>query len=243
MDAHIASLPNGGQSAIGTQWGAGDIMYKDLNGDGKISTGANTLNDHGDLKVLGDANPHYFFGIDLTADWKGFDFRCFLQGVLKHDFWAGGDSTTNNDNAGGYFWGARGNVSEWHIRGFVQHNDYFRAESVGLEGYEIPANVDSYFPRPLLSYADGGKNQRVQSRYMQNAAYMRLKNLQLGYTLPATWTKKAGISKCRLFVSGENLLTFTSLFDVFDPETCTGGVGGNVYPLSSTWSFGLSLTF
>ena len=125
----------------------------------------------------------------------------------------------------------------------VQHNDYFRAESVGLEGYEIPANVDSYFPRPLLSYADGGKNQRVQSRYMQNAAYMRLKNLQLGYTLPATWTKKAGISKCRLFVSGENLLTFTSLFDVFDPETCTGGVGGNVYPLSSTWSFGLSLTF
>lgn len=59
---------------------------------------------------------------------------------------------------------------------------------------------------------------------MQNAAYMRLKNLQLGYTLPATWTKKAGISKCRLFVSGENLLTFTSLFDVFDPETCTGGV-------------------
>ncbi|WP_195353827.1 SusC/RagA family TonB-linked outer membrane protein [Bacteroides cellulosilyticus] len=243
MDAHIASLPNGEQSAIGTQWGAGDIMYKDLNGDGKISTGANTLNDHGDLKVLGDANPHYFFGIDLTADWKGFDFRCFLQGVLKHDFWAGGDSTTNNDNAGGYFWGARGNVSEWHIRGFVQHNDYFRAESVGLEGYEIPANVDSYFPRPLLSYADGGKNQRVQSRYMQNAAYMRLKNLQLGYTLPATWTKKAGISKCRLFVSGENLLTFTSLFDVFDPETCTGGVGGNVYPLSSTWSFGLSLTF
>lgn len=86
MDAHLASLPKGGQSAIGTQWGAGDIMYKDLNGDGKISTGANTLSDHGDLKVLGDANPHYFFGIDLTADWKGFDFRCFLQGVLKHDF-------------------------------------------------------------------------------------------------------------------------------------------------------------
>ena len=243
MDAHLASLPKGGQSAIGTQWGAGDIMYKDLNGDGKISTGANTLSDHGDLKVLGDANPHYFFGIDLTADWKGFDFRCFLQGVLKHDFWPGGDSTTNNDNAGGYFWGVRGNVSEWHIRGFVQHNDYFRAESSGLEGYELPANTNSYFPRPLLSYADGGKNQRVQSRYMQNAAYMRLKNLQLGYTLPATWTKKAGISKCRLFVSGENLLTFTSLFDVFDPETCIGGVGGNVYPLSSTWSFGLSLTF
>ena len=97
MDAHLASLPNGGQSAIGSQWSAGDIMYKDLNGDGKISTGANTLGDHGDLKLLGDANPHYFFGIDLTADWKGFDFRCFLQGVLKHDFWPGGDATTKND--------------------------------------------------------------------------------------------------------------------------------------------------
>lgn len=243
MDAHLASLPNGGQSAIGSQWSAGDIMYKDLNGDGKISTGANTLGDHGDLKLLGDANPHYFFGIDLTADWKGFDFRCFLQGVLKHDFWPGGDATTKNDEAGGYFGGVKGNQNEWHIRGFEQHNDYFREEPVGLEGHQLSANTDSYFPRPLLTDADGAKNQRIQSRYMQNAAYMRLKNLQLGYTLPDMWTRKAGISKCRLFVSGENLLTFTSLFDVFDPETCTGGIGGNVYPLSSTWSFGLSLTF
>ncbi|MFT3739897.1 MAG: TonB-dependent receptor [Breznakibacter sp.] len=243
MDAHLASLPHGGQSALGSQWSAGDIMYKDLDGDGKITTGAGTLDDHGDLKILGDSYSHYFYGIDLTADWKGFDFRCFLQGVMKKDFWPGGDSSTNNDNEGGYFWGVRGNVSEWHMRGFVQHNDYFRAEATGLSGHEIPANLDSYFPRPLLSYADGGKNQRVQSRYMQNAAYMRLKNLQLGYTLPLAWTQKAGISKCRLFVSGENLLTITSLFDVFDPETATGGIGGNVYPLSSTWSFGLSLTF
>ncbi len=243
MDAHLATLNNGGQSALGSQWSAGDIMYKDLNGDGKISTGAGTLDDHGDLKVLGDSYSHYFYGIDLTADWKGFDFRCFLQGVMKHDFWPGGDSSGSNEGGGGYFWGVRGNVSEWHIRGFVQHNDYFRAEPTGLSGHELSANLDSYFPRPLLSYADGGKNQRVQSRYMQNAAYMRLKNLQLGYSLPSSLTRKAGISKCRLFVSGENLLTFTSLFDVFDPETCTGGSGGNVYPLSSTWSFGLSLTF
>jgi TonB-linked SusC/RagA family outer membrane protein len=241
MDAYLASLPNGGQSAIGSQWSAGDIMYKDLNGDGKITTGAGTLDDHGDLKVIGDSYSHYFYGIDFTADWKGLDFRCFLQGVLKHDFWPGGDATSNDEGGGGYFWGVRGNKSMWHTRGFVQHEDYFRAEPAGLSGYEIPANLDSYFPRMIVT--NGGKNQRVQTRYLQNAAYMRLKNLQLGYSLPSAWMQKAGIAKCRLFVSGENLLTFTSLFDVFDPETCTGGVGGNVYPLSSTWSFGLSLTF
>ena len=217
-------------------------MYKDLNGDGKISEGSRTLDDHGDLKILGDSYSHYFFGIDLNADWKGFDLRCFLQGVLKHDIWPGGDASSANEGGGGYFWGVRGNQNEWHIRGFEQHNDYFRAEAIGLDGHEIAANLDSYFPRPVLNYADGGKNQRVQSRYMQNGAYMRLKNLQIGYSLPSSLIQRAGISKCRLFVSGENLLTITSLFDVFDPETATGGSGGNVYPLSKTWSFGLSVT-
>lgn len=102
MDNHLATLPHGGQDAIGSQWAAGDIMYKDLNGDGKISKGASTWEDHGDLKILGDSNPHYFYGIDLTASYKGFDFRCFLQGVLKHDFWPGESS---------YFWGVRGGYS------------------------------------------------------------------------------------------------------------------------------------
>lgn len=230
MDEHLATVD---QSAIGSQWGAGDIMYRDLNGDNKITSGANTLDDHGDLKVLGDSYSHYFVGIDLNAEWYGFDFRCFFQGVLKNDFWPDG----------GYFWGVRGKESEWHMRGFVQHNDYFRAEPIGLPGHEIPANLDSYFPRPLLKYAGGGKNQQVQSRYMQNAAYLRLKNLQLGYTLPSAWMERIDIKKCRLFVSGENLVTFTSIFDVFDPETAKGGNGGNVYPLSKVWSFGLSLTF
>ncbi|EKU89614.1 SusC/RagA family TonB-linked outer membrane protein [Bacteroides oleiciplenus] len=246
MDAHLATLPNGGQDALGTQskWEAGDIMYRDLNGDGKITEGARTLDDHGDLKVLGDLNPHYFIGLDLTADWKGFDLRAFFQGVLDHDYWPGGDSSGNNEGAGGYFWGTRGNRSIWHARGFTVHQDYFRAEPIGLEGHEIPANVDSYYPRPLfsLSGTGNGKNQYVQSRYMQNARYIRLKNLQIGYTLPSSLMNKVGISKCRIFLSGENLVTFTPLFKLFDPETAMGGLGGNAYPLSQTWSFGLSLT-
>jgi TonB-linked SusC/RagA family outer membrane protein len=238
MDAHLASLPNGGQDAVGSQWAAGDMMYRDLNGDGKISEGARTWEDHGDLKILGNSYSHYFFGIDLTSDWKGFDFRCFLQGVLQDDFWPGASS---------YFWGVRGGYSKWYTIGLEQHNDYFRAEPAGLEGNEIPANIDSYYPRPIFSANSNGntfgaKNQKTQSRYMQNAGYMRLKNLQIGYSLPSSWMQKAGISKCRLFVSGENLFTLTSLNDIFDPETATGGWGGNGYPLSKTWSFGLSLT-
>ena len=104
-------------------------MYKDLNGDGKISKGASTWDDHGDLKILGDSNPHYFYGIDLTANYKGFDFRCFLQGVLKHDFWPGESS---------YFWGVRGGYSKWYTIGLEQHNDYFRDQPIGLAGYELP---------------------------------------------------------------------------------------------------------
>ena len=235
----VASLPKGGQDAIGSQWAAGDMMYKDLNGDGKISKGASTWDDHGDLKILGDSNPHYFYGIDLTANYKGFDFRCFLQGVLKHDFWPGESS---------YFWGVRGGYSKWYTIGLEQHNDYFRDQPIGLAGYELPVNLDSYYPRPITSKDSdktsfGAKNQEKQSRYMQNAGYMRLKNLQLGYSLPKSVVEKVGISNCRVFVSGENLLTFTSLSSIFDPETCVGGWGGNAYPLSSTWSFGLSVTF
>lgn len=84
MDAHLATLPNGGQDALGTQskWEAGDIMYRDLNNDGKISAGARTLDDHGDLKILGDLNPHYFIGLDFTAIWKGFDIRTFFKVYL-----------------------------------------------------------------------------------------------------------------------------------------------------------------
>ena len=213
-------------------------MYKDISGDGIVGGGSRTWDDHGDLKILGDSYFHYFYGIDLTADWKGFDFRCFLQGVLKKDFWPGGSN---------YFWGVRGGYSKWHTLGLEQHNDYFRANPIGLDGHEIPANLDSYYPRPIFSSNSdgntyGAKNQKTQTRYMQDAGYMRLKNLQIGYSLPSTWMHKIGISKCRVYVSGENLLTFTSLSDIFDPETATGVAGGNTYPLSRTWSFGLSVT-
>ncbi len=162
MQAHLSSLPKGGQEAIGSKWSAGDIMYRDLNGDGKISKGASTLDDHGDLKVIGNSTPRYFFGIDLNADWKGFDVRLFFQGVMKRDYWG-------KDNFCGYLFGARGDKDMWHARGLVEHQDYFRAQAIGIDGHELPANLDAYYPRPV--FKEGAKNQETQSRYLQDASF------------------------------------------------------------------------
>jgi len=240
MDAHLEKV--GGQP-FGSEWSGGDIMYADLDGKPGITEGSGTLDDHGDLKVIGNSTPRYFFGIDISADWKGFDLRAFFQGVIKRDVWM-------NSNM---FWGVTG--EQWWSTGLKEHADYFRAEATGLNG-EIPANIDSYYPRPLFGDWNSNsahKNTKQQSRYLQDASYIRLKNLQLGYTLPASLTRKLSISKCRVFVSGENLWTGTSLTKLFDPETIDGGdtgsganlnikSGGNAYPLSRTWSFGISVT-
>lgn len=231
MDNHLASLPNGGQEALGTSWEAGDIMYKDLNGDGMISNGANTIDDHGDYKLLGNNTPRFQFGIDLGADYKGFDFRAFFQGVMKRDFWQDSE----------YFWGVTSNM--WWSAGFKEHADYFRAEASN----DLAANLNAYYPRPIFNT---DKNQKTQSRYLQKASYIRLKNVQLGYTLPATLTNKFYVSKLRIFVSGENLWTGTGMANMFDPETINGGKvddntkkgNGNAYPLSKTISFGINVT-
>lgn len=234
MDAHLATLPNGGQDALGTQWSAGDVMYKDLNGDGKIGEGSRTLNDHGDLKVIGNNTPRYHFGIDLSADYKGFDFRAFFQGVLKRDFW----------QDGAYFWGIVDN--QWWSTGLTEHADYFRATASN----DLDANPDAYYPRPLFST---DKNQKSQTRYLQTGSYIRLKNVQIGYTLPEPLTSHWYIQRIRFYVSAENLWTGTGLTKIFDPETLGSGSdktgwrlssnNGNAYPLSKTISFGLSVTF
>ena len=226
MNEHLAN----NKPDWGTKWGAGDIMYKDLDGDGRVTDGA-TLSEPGDKKIIGNSSPRFRFGLDLTASYKGFDIRAFFQGVMKRDAWL-------NDNM---FWGATGGI--WSSSCFTSHLDYFRPE-----GDVMGANLDAYFPRPLVdNYA---KNQKVQTRYLQNAAYMRLKNLQIGYTLPNSITKKAGMSNVRIFFSAENLFTLTGLPEGFDPETIHTGYGSGdgtwsskTYPLSRTFSTGLSVNF
>lgn len=228
MQTHLDKV--GGQDALGFNWAAGDIMYKDLDGKPGITEGGRTLDDHGDLKVIGNNTPRYFFGIDLTADWKGFDVRCFFQGILKRDYWC----TEKN------FWGIYTDM--WGAIGLEEHTDYFRAEPIGLPERVIPANLDAYYPRPIIN--NGTKNHYVQTRYLQDASYIRLKNLQVGYSLPHQWIRKVGLSRCRVYVSGENLWTGTSLTSLYDPEIINGGfTKKNTYPLSRTWSLGLDITF
>lgn len=93
MDAHLAKVD---QSTLGSNWGAGDIMYADLDGNGKIDNGSNKLGDTGDYRIIGNNTPRYKFGLTLDAAWKGWDFRVFFQGVAKRDLWLDGC----------YFWGA-----------------------------------------------------------------------------------------------------------------------------------------
>jgi TonB-linked SusC/RagA family outer membrane protein len=230
MEEHLSSLPNGGQNALGSQWAAGDIMFADLNSDGKIDSGSWTEDEPGDRRVIGNNTARFPFSATLSADWKGFDMRAFFQGVMKRDYYQGSS----------YFWGAY-SWGVWWSTGLKEHEDYFRADADHVLGQ----NLDSYYPRPLFN----GKNQQAQTRYLQDASYVRLKNLQIGYTLPSDFIEKVGMTKLRFYLAGENLWTSTNLSGIFDPETIGGGVNeggspnGNAYPLSSTISLGLNLNF
>ena len=225
MLEHLISLPDGGQSAIGNNWHAGDIMYEDINHDGKVDAGAWTVKDHGDQIIIGNTTPRFNFGIDLSLAWRGIDMRVFLQGVGKRDYFE--DSK--------YFFGSRG-WSKWGTMVLKQHLDYFRDDPNNPLGL----NLNSYYPRP---YLDSTKNVQWQTGYVQDASYMRLKNLQLGYTIPRDISSKFYVDALRVYFSGENLLTFTRMTDLFDPATIGENDQGNVYPLTRTWSFGLSITF
>ena len=197
----------------GGSWGAGDVKYEDLNNDGKIDIGKNTLDDSGDRKIIGNSTPRYSYGITAGFDYKGFDFEMFWQGIGKRDYWLGGSQ----------FWGF---TDEW-CTPLTSSLDYWTED-----------NRDAYFPR-LHHYGVNGGNHQVSTRYLQNAAYLRLKNVVLGYTIPRSITEKVKISRLRVFVQGENLLTFTPLIDSYDPET----LNNMTYPINKKMSVGLNLTF
>jgi TonB-linked SusC/RagA family outer membrane protein len=209
------------QKQLGTNWKAGDIKYQDLNGDGFITPGKGTLEDPGDQKIIGNSRPRYTYGITIDAAWKGFDVSMFFQGIGKRDFWMG-------DVAVGNFWGLSN--SEWQANLLNVHTDRW-----------TPETPNGYFPRYYLNRAQNEKNQKTQTKYLQDASYLRFKNLQVGYTLPQSWLSKVNISKLRVYVSGENLLTLTDFIESIDPEFLSNR--GLIYPLQRTWSVGLNLSF
>ena len=210
------------QSKFRKRWQAGDMKYNDLNGDGKIDWGDNTLEDHGDKIIIGNNRPRYNFGLTAGFNYKNFDFTMFWQGVAKRDYFF--SSGTN------VFWGFRGN--KWQNSYYREHMDYW-----------TPENTDAYYPRPYM-YGEHTKNTKTQTKYLQNAAYARLKNIQLGYTLPSKWTQKISLGKVRFYATGENLITITKMTKLFDPEALSGAWGGGkIYPLSKVVSMGVNVTF
>ena len=233
MNAHLATAD---QSSLGSNWAAGDIMYRDLNDDNKISRGAQTLADHGDLKVIGNSTPRYLVGLNLNAAYKGFDISAFFQGVMKRDWWIGGSWGGGLE----YLFGTT-NSWEWWSVGITDVQDYYRdANTWSVQNGYQQANQDAWLPR--VQFSD--KNEQAQTRYLMNGAYVRLKNLQLGYTLPRQITQPWGISNLRVFVSAENLFTITKMPHQFDPELMSNSVDqNNGYPLQKTFAFGLNVSF
>lgn len=200
------------QSEIyGGAWYPGDVKYRDLDNDGKITKGKNTYDDPGDRKVIGNSEPRYSYGVRGALQWKDFDFDLFVQGIGKKDLVLSGNQ----------FWGF-GN--EWHVP-FKHALDSWTEENRG-----------AYFPRSTYDNVTG--NRETQTRYLQNGAYWRLKSVTLGYTLPESLTGKWYIRNVRFYISGQNLLTFDHLFDIYDPETVSVGT----YPLTKSVSFGLNIT-
>jgi hypothetical protein len=109
--------------------------------------------------------------------------------------------------------------------------------------YWTPENTDGYYPRPYMG-GEHTKNTRTQTKYLQNAAYIRLKNIQLGYTLPVSVTSRINISKVRVYITGENLITFTKMTKLFDPEALGGNWGsGKIYPIARLVSAGVNISF
>lgn len=203
------------QAKLGSNWAPGDIMYKDLNGDEKIDNGSNTLDDHGDLKIIGNTTPRYQYGITANMSYKNVYMNIFFQGVGKRDYWPSSQP----------FWPVA--------------TQYYNTQKWFVTDSWSEDNRDAYFARPI---ARETKNQQKQTKYLQDASYCRLKNLSVGYDFPMTWLNFLHVSKASIYFSAENLFEFTNVKGAYDPEAA-GKEGTMVYPFQRTYSFGLNVTF
>lgn len=211
----------------GQKWTPGDVKYLDINNDGKIDNGKNILKEMGDVSIIGNTTPRYQYTFGGLISWKGVSLNVLFQGVGKRD-WAPGSGSV-------YFWGS-GPYAQVTV--FNDHLDYWTEE-----------NTNAYYPKPYTAGAGAiakfrNKTSQVCDRYLQNAAYLRLKNLTVSYELPQPWMNKIGLSKTQVFFSGENLLTFTKLASMFDPEAIFTensytSEGGKNYPINRVLSVGL----
>ena len=224
----ISKLPDQSKLANGNfEFGPGDIKYKDLDGNGVIDAGKVTRDDHGDLKLLGSSLPRYQYSFRLGSTFKNFDIDALFQGVGKVSYWGLGDLTLPLYRAGDIM--------------YEHQLDYW-----------TETNTNAYYPRPYPGNAtgkisgllSGGNNFYPQSKYLLNMAYLRLKNVTLGYTLPASLSQRIHLQRLRIYGSAQNIATISNVGVPIDPEIATGegNIFGRTWPFQKTWSFGLQVT-
>lgn len=234
---------------------AGDLKFLDLNGDGKIDYGKGTLDDHGDLERIGNITPRYQYGVNLDFKWNGIGLSMFFQGVGKRDWYPMVETA--------YFWGQYNRPYCGYLMK-TQTGDNYAQIDYSTENWTV-VNYDKnpYWSRRVGYCANRnvGPLTVENDHYLQNAAYIRLKNLTVDYSFPKKLVNKIGMQGARIYCSMENLWTWSPLFkhtDMFDPEGIgvgdsdfdstskigLSGVGdGMSYPMLRTFTFGLSLTF
>ena len=237
---------------------AGDLKFIDVDGDGTINYGKGTLEDHGDLQRIGNVTPRFLYGLNLDFSWNGIGLSMFFQGIGKRDWYPSLDSAL--------FWGAYNRTfTGWQQK---THYDYAKVNYKNEDGSEnMDWVVTNYADRPYWVRRVGHSAQRTNAAqglendyFLQNAAYIRLKNLTVDYTLPAKLTQKAKIEKIRFYVSMENLWTWSPIYKhtkMFDPEGIwpgdsdfdtvkygqNGAGDGSGYPMLRSFTFGVNLTF
>ncbi|WP_255491487.1 TonB-dependent receptor [Dysgonomonas sp. ZJ279] len=224
------------KSSTSGKWLPGDIKFKDLDGDGVIDYGKNTVDDPGDKKVIGNTEPRYVYNFMLNAEWNNFSFSTFFQGVGKQDWYPGPEA--------GLFWGQYNRP----------YNDMPKSQ---LGNIWTEDNPDAYFPRYRGYIAQNGSGtlRQPQTKYLQSVAYLRLKNIQIGYNLPQKFISRIKMQNARIYLTGENLWCWSPLYKHTDnmdvssidgsDRDLTSGTSGNGwnYPLLKSVTFGLSLTF
>lgn len=229
-------LKDGVASLDGYNPRPGDEKFVNLNDDrgtNEINSGLNTVDSPGDQKVIGNSTPRYNFGVNLGVSYKGFSLSAILQGTAKRDVWIGGMSLFPfGGSAKAYYPVFYNNTDYWEPMGSCdgQYTENDRE-------YWVAKNPDASLYRLYSNMQNHGSNQRASTKYLQNGAYMRLKNITLAYTFPKALISKVSLSALKVFVSAENLATISSLPKGYDPERLSWG-----YPFYRTLSFGLNVT-
>lgn len=229
-------LKDGVASLDGYNPRPGDEKFVNLNDDrgtNEINSGLNTVDSPGDQKVIGNSTPRYNFGVNLGVSYKGFSLSAILQGTAKRDVWIGGMSLFPfGGSAKAYYPVFYNQTDYWEPMGSCdgQYTENDRE-------YWVAKNPDASLYRLYSNMQNHGSNQRASTKYLQNGAYMRLKNITLAYTFPKALISKVSLSALKVFVSAENLATISSLPKGYDPERLSWG-----YPFYRTLSFGLNVT-